>query len=283
MKFILHSICIASLTLTIFSCKNQENKKPHPEAINDTIITKPLTLDERNIPLDSANNCRDLGGIVNLDGKKIKQGLLLRCANLHTLSSNDIAKLNSFNIKTLIDFRIENEIKESPNQVINPNIKVYNLPITDGNIPQKLENNKDISNLGDLLVKANINYATDAKIIEQYRKFFQIIQDENQIPVLFHCTAGKDRTGFASAMILYALNVDEKIIFEDYLASNIYLKEHNNKIIAVLPEVKELLEVDERYLKTGIDLIKKNYGTVEKYLVEVLHVDIEKLKKLYLE
>ena len=108
------------------------------------------------------------------------------------------------------------------------------------------------------------------------------MQDSTRVPLLFHCSAGKDRTGTAAALILYALGVDEAIIMEDYLASNHYLGDKYAKELEQNPGLKPVLTVKREFLQAAIDRIKQDHGSVENFLVKVLHVDIPKFKARYL-
>lgn len=108
------------------------------------------------------------------------------------------------------------------------------------------------------------------------------MHNKENTPLVFHCTAGKDRTGFGAYLFLSALGVDEELIIKDYLASNYYLQGKYGGYIRQYPVLSPLFEVREDYLGTAINQIKDTYGTVEVYLDKVLNVDRKKLKELYL-
>jgi len=105
---------------------------------------------------------------------------------------------------------------------------------------------------------------------------------DGNVPLLFHCTAGKDRTGMSAALILYALGADDKLVMDDYLLSNKYIEAKFAKEIKAYPNLLGLFSVKKEYLQAGLDAIKKNDENVENFLTKKLHVDIKKIRSLYL-
>ena len=132
------------------------------------------------------------------------------------------------------------------------------------------------------MMQMNTLFVTDSTFVDKYRIFFRLLQDEQEVPLLFHCSAGKDRTGMGAALILYALGVDEATIMQDYLASNIYLDNKYAKELERNPEPKSVLTVKREFLQAGIDRIKQDHGSVENFLKNVLKVDLAKFKERYL-
>lgn len=129
----------------------------------------------------------------------------------------------------------------------------------------------------------NVFFVTNDAATIQYQKMFEHLQNpEGNVPLLYHCTAGKDRTGMASALILYALGADDKTVMDDYLLSNKYIEAKFESYIEQYPNLLGLFSVKQEYLQAGLDAINKNYGNVENFLVKKLNVDIEKMHELYL-
>lgn len=129
----------------------------------------------------------------------------------------------------------------------------------------------------------NVYFATSDEGRERYREFFRLLQETDDAAILFHCSAGKDRTGMGAALILYALGVPEQTVMEDYLASNGYLAGKYSRYAERFPQLKGMLEVKPNYLSAGIDSIRTAYGSVETYLREELGADIGKLREFYLD
>jgi protein-tyrosine phosphatase len=112
---------------------------------------------------------------------------------------------------------------------------------------------------------------------------FDMLQNPtNQVPLLYHCTAGKDRTGMASALILYALGMDDTTVMDDYLTSNQYIEAKFEKYVKAAPQLKDMFLVKASFLQSGLDAIKKNYGNVDDFLTKNLGVDAQKFRQLYL-
>ena len=128
----------------------------------------------------------------------------------------------------------------------------------------------------------NILLVTDSACIHQYKEFFKLLQNGDDIPLMFHCSAGKDRTGMGAALVLSALGVDEQTILKDYLLSNTYLANKYAGLKSQYPTISSLFEVKPEFLQAGLDKIKKDHGSVENYLTKVLGVDIQKMREMYL-
>lgn len=238
----------------------------------------------RVLPMEGGFNFRDLGGYKTSSGKSVKWGKVFRSDEMYNLTSSDLNYLNEIPLRTIVDFRSEKEIENAPDKKPNSVINRYELTINPGN-------HSNISNISELnseygeefMKKINCSFVTDSGIIDRYKTFFVLLQDENQIPLLFHCTAGKDRTGMAAALFLASLGVDEDTIFEDYMLSNKYLEDKYQSIVDSLPALKPLFEVRTQYLRAGFEQIRSDHGSIENYLQNMLDVDLEHMKKLYLE
>ncbi len=115
----------------------------------------------------------------------------------------------------------------------------------------------------------------------QYTEFFKILQGGNNAPLLSHCSAGKDRAGFAAALFLSSLGVDRETVIGDYMLSAQYLKGKYDKEIQAHPELEPLLTVKREYIEAALNTIDKEYGGMENYLTNNLGVDLGKMRELY--
>lgn len=242
-----------------------------------------MILAETHLPMDGGYNFRDLGGIKNKDGRFIKWGKIIRSDDLNKLTDTDLAYLSSIPIVNIIDFRSEEEIAAAPDKLPNSVQQDYKFSITPGNLmaAAKLKN-IGVDQVDDLMKELNKLLISDSTSIVQYKKFFELLQNENDTPLIFHCSAGKDRTGMGAALILFALGVDQEVIFNNYLASNYYLADKYSKYINENPNLKSFFEVKREFLQAGIDQMNKEYGSVDNYLTKVLNVDLNKMKEMYL-
>ncbi|GAB6010611.1 tyrosine-protein phosphatase [Viscerimonas tarda] len=239
-------------------------------------------LAERRLPMAGGYNFRDLGGIRNNDGKYIKWGQLFRSDDLYKLSESDLNYLSSNPIVSLVDFRTDEEVKSAPDKVPASVKSSYHLPIDAGSLSMEELAEFSIPQMDSIMMSMNVKLVSDSLCVKQYREFFGILQNEKNIPVMFHCSAGKDRTGMGTALVLFALNVDEKVILEDYLASAMYLGDKYADITNEYPNLKPLYDVKPEFLLAGIEQLKKSYGSPENYLKKVLHVDIDLFRQKYL-
>lgn len=240
-------------------------------------------LAERHLPMKGGYNFRDLGGFRTQDGKYVKWGKVFRSDELHNLTDADLIYLKNIPLISIVDFRSETEIASAPDKNPASVLRNYALSINPGNLTSVDEiANLPEDKLKNIMLDINRMLVTDSVCVDQYRTFFSLLQDEKDTPLMFHCTAGKDRTGMGAALFLYSLGVDEEDILQDYLSSNIYLKEKYADFTTLYPQFKSLMGVSPEYLKAGLDEIKTQYGSIDSYLTKTLNVDLNKMRELYL-
>jgi protein-tyrosine phosphatase len=239
--------------------------------------------------LQSQPNFRDLGGFPTLDGRKIKSGMLFRSGDLHSWTDEELGNLEKLNIGTIIDFRSDRERENRPDSVLSSVKSIMNLVIPDLTREQATEYlaSGNARGLEILLIEVYITMVNDNQ--REYKEFFNILAHTNHLPVLFHCAAGKDRTGLASLFLLTALGVDRELILEDYYSTNIHNREYSNRIIEKIHEMglngelmRPMMEVREEYLNAALNEIDLKYGGLNNFLTETLKADIETLKDRYL-
>ena len=234
-------------------------------------------------------NIRDLGGKITLDGHRIQRGRLLRSANPGLATPTDIAQLQRFNLDVVIDFRSagEKQIAESPfaemfNWVADP-ILVGNLGKS--SVLTALRNGTPADSRAFML-----GFYRDFPIQYQgqYRRFLQLAEQNHNI--LYHCTAGKDRTGFASLLLLSALGLDRSNIVSDYLESNHasatgnrHLEEQVKKFGLSVEVMAPLMLVESAYLDAAQQIIDTDYGGMQHYLEVTLGIDVALIRRNYLE
>lgn len=271
------------LSIAFIQCtRNREMKAENVPVAKEKLMPTSLSSDARRLSLEGAYNTRDLGGIINKEGKRIKKGLLVRSDDFSTLSKKDLDYLSKYPVTTMIDFRSTAEAKNMANKFPSSVKNKVKLPITAGNIAE-IEKAVKNNNSAQLYDKMYTAFVSDKNIQNQYKEFFKIIQNPQKLPAFYNCSTGKDRTGLATALVLYSLNVDPKVIMEDYLASNAYTPIKYKKEIEKSPQTKDMVNVKSNYLEMSIKQIEQKYGTVEKYLTDVLKVDLNKMRDLYLE
>lgn len=241
-------------------------------------------LAERQLPMQGGYNCRDMGGLAAPNGKHTRWGLVIRSDSLSSLTTGDLEYLASIPVATVVDFRSGNEAGKKPDR-LPKGARAVHLPVLPGRFDSTLTREEQIASIGAVkLMEHMVRLLVEVpEIIAGYREFFRLLQDEANLPLLFHCSAGKDRTGHAAALFLFSLGVDTDTVLRDYLASAKYLQEKFAVQMAARPSWAPLFTVKEEYLRVAIQTIEAKSGSVEAYLEEELGVDRAKMRSLYLQ
>lgn len=238
----------------------------------------------RILKVEGGYNFRDLGGLITTEGKTIKKSLLFRTDELSALQPDDLALLAGYDVRTVVDFRTNEEREKSVDRIPVTCKNEVHLDILAANMDTFVaEIQKGTTNFKKILIDFYRELVLGQNAIDQFVKFFEILQNPVDTAVIYHCTAGKDRTGIATALILKALAVDWKEIESDYLLSNEFLKNKYASYLAQNPKYADLFLVQSDYLKSAMDAIHEKYGSVEHYLTTVLKVDIDLMKDIYTE
>jgi protein-tyrosine phosphatase len=241
---------------------------------------------QRHIPLKGASNFRDLGGYVGQAGRHVKWRTLFRSDHLANLESEDLAQLHNLGLKRAFDFR---GVQESQAQAYEwPHIKRHSLSI-EPTVVQRLQaqhlTGKPLT-AADALDAMQTTYRDFVKSdSHRFAQLFEHMLDHSE-PLLFHCTAGKDRTGLAAALILSALGVSQEDIWQDYLLTNQLYKRNSTGATTLSPDVMKIVwEVQESFLKAALDEIQSRHQGIQNYLSSQLGLTPaaqSKLQSLYL-
>lgn len=218
------------------------------------------------LPLSGAKNVRDLGGYP-IPGGKTKSRRFLRSDGLHHMTASDIRTLRNYGVTRIIDLRTEMESGKSPDPVIE-GVVYGSYPLIDGVQSQNL--------MGDL----------PASLLEMYKSLLDksqpmlaaVLRDmarhQNET-ILFHCTAGKDRTGVLAMLLLQLAGVSAENIIADYACTEIYMKEIFDKQKEQLRRMLgtevpgNLLESPAHVMKETLDYLCDVYGGAEAYMAEI--------------
>ncbi len=259
----------------------------------------------QSLGISSIPNLRDMGGYKTANGATVASGLVYRSNQLYNIGEGDMLLLAELNLKNDFDLRTASERNAKPDE----------LPVGVNNIWLDVMADYPAAgpaNLMELLsdpIKANAELG-DGKIEEMfkaayrqfitlpsaqaaYRDLFLALSDKNQLPALFHCTTGKDRTGWAAASLLTLLGVPKEVVMEDYMRSNEYILPMYEKLIEQFiaaggdPSIPEAsLGVKEEYLNAAFDEVKVKYGSIENYFSQGLGISVVQqaaIKNLYLQ
>jgi len=241
----------------------------------------------RHLPLTGASNFRDLGGYVGQEGRPVKWRIIFRSDHLANLSAEDLQQIQSIGIKRSFDFR---GVQESQAQAYDwPDIQRHSLSI-EPTVVQRLQaqhlTGKPLT-AADALDAMQTTYRDFVRVDSgRFAQLFEHLLDQPE-PLLFHCTAGKDRTGLAAALVLYALGVSEADIWRDYLLTNQLYKRNSIGATSLAPDVLKIVwEVQESFLQASLEEIHARYGSVQNYLNQELNLTpaaLLRLQSLYLD
>jgi len=252
--------------------------------------------EHRLLPMDGSHNTRELGGYKTTEGKSVKWGMLFRSDKLSDISETDQKYLQALGIEKIVDFRSEEEKTEDPD-VIPAGISYVEMPISvDGAMRSKIEavlKGETDKEVESFLIDANREFVTNYTGV--YENFLRGLIDEDA-PTLFHCTAGKDRAGFAAAITLIALGVSKADVINDYMKTNAFTQERIEEILgqiklmslyqADVEILRPLLGVEQIYIETAFKAAEEKYGSLENFIrvgLNISDADIKKLRNKFLE
>ena len=241
----------------------------------------------RSLNLTGATNFRDLGGYVGQDGLSVRWRRLFRSDHLATLTPTDLAQLADLGLTRVCDFR--GKAERVPLACILPDVAVHSLAIE----PTVVQRMKEMLDAGQLLTAPDtvllMQQTYRAFVVDNSPRFAALFAHllESDSPLVFHCTAGKDRTGFAAALILLSLGVPQAVVMQDYLLTNQLFRMPRPNSELASQEVQDVLwRVQEDFLTAAFAAVEKDYGDVTNYLQQALGVggrEQERLVSLYLE
>lgn len=250
--------------------------------------------DTRMIPMEGSRNFRDVGGYRTSDGRKVRWNALYRSGSLGNLHKDGMARLHNMNIRAIIDLRMTTERKRDQSNWLSIAgmgywTRDYQLGGDEASLAQMF---RDPSKLTADSMRAMMTqgYRTMPKeLAPQYRELFARLIAPEKGAVVLNCTAGKDRTGIGTALVLTALGVPYETVREDYLLSNTGLNMDSvqgavSPLLSALPAevLQPLVGVEGPYLDAAFAQMKADYGSIEAYLEKELGVgptEIETLKR----
>ena len=251
----------------------------------------------RLIQFDGIENARELGGIPVGDGRRVKAGCLIRTGMLASVSARDEERLREeFHVTDIVDLRTDVEISQHPDQTP-AGMNYHWHPIFHGKvlgISREEEEAEDPVEKRLIYVRSLEGKAHDSMLrlypmmvsdpycVEQLAGFFRLLLAHEEGAFLWHCTAGKDRTGVTAALLLYALGASQETIYEDYLATNEALKGRHQRITREIldrtgdemlaNQAVVLDSVHRDYLTAVFDTIDEKYGGMDNFLTGQLAV-----------
>lgn len=223
-----------------------------------------LSREERYITLSGMPNTRDLGGYETQGSAYTRQGCFIRASSMAGASEDDIDLLRKKEVEVIIDLRSPNERVHQVSKALELEcFTCYEVPLLQDKfvhtLPEEVKNFKNLSGFYIYLIEANK---------ENIKTVFDIFVKHSYQTILFHCSAGKDRTGIISALLLDLAGCYDYDIISDYSQSY----ENNEKMMKQLEQVmdledKQFLSSNPRYIMAFLDYLRENYGSAKGYLL----------------
>ncbi|MBR0849773.1 tyrosine-protein phosphatase [Bradyrhizobium diazoefficiens] len=240
----------------------------------------------RHLSLQGASNFRDLGGYPTADGRMTRWRHIFRSNHLGQLTAADVETVRALGVRSAFDFR---GVEERASGVcVVDEINVHSLPI-EPTVVAALRAELVAGRLTapvalDIMRESYRNYVRHNT--HSFRTLFGHLL-EDHAPLVIHCTAGKDRTGFASALILHALGVPDEVISEDYLLTNQFYRRDPSAATDLPEDVRNAIgSVETSYLGAAYEAVGREYGDLETYLRDGLRLGTAErtaLKARYLQ
>jgi protein-tyrosine phosphatase len=256
---------------------------------------------DRLVPLDGALNFRDLGGYSASEGRSVRWGLVYRSDALHQLSDADLETIRAIALRAVYDLRKTHERDRQPT-VIPADHGHRAVHLVVGDDPAELVNQPDAI---EQLLSGELGELDDAYMANLYREMIDEgaaafgrllthLTDDDGLPAVFHCAAGKDRTGIAAALLLTVLGVDRETVLDDYELSNVYRANKRIEVLRPLFEergvdietVRAFLSARRPVLEATLAHVDEAYGSVEGYLTTAAGMSpatLERLREILLE
>lgn len=269
---------------------------PAPALVVPAMLPAQQRGDHRLLNFEGIANFRDLGGYPTADGQQVRWGVLYRAATLAESSRADLVGLQQLKLATLIDFRSHAEKEEEPNQLPDPiGFKVVEIPTLDdgnkamvGEIMARIESGDfDGFDPNALMLEGNRQFAST--FTPQFKQFMQTVLAADGAPIVWHCSAGKDRTGFAAAILLRVLGVPQEVVMQDYMASQQHALDARRTQLMLLrlfkgkqaaDKLTVLMGVEEAWLNAAFDQIDSTWGSFDNYVREGLGLSAADIAQL---
>ena len=252
----------------------------------------------RVVALDGGINFRDLGGYQSRDGRHVKWGRLFRCGHLADLSDGDLSALQLMGVSKVHDFRRREEQARTPSRDIAADT-IADYQVSIGSMSRFW----DVLSAGKLTALSSHELVVNSyrecceEIVPAYKRFMRAILDNARSASMFHCAAGKDRTGIAAALILTTLDVPRETIIEDYLLTLDHFD--SEKLLLIVEQHLRDADVDHWQrdwlvpycsvhrdnIESFLKALDQRYGSVENYLHRALGfspADCELMRRLLL-
>jgi protein-tyrosine phosphatase len=243
-----------------------------------------LVAAERRIPFEAVTNFRDLGGYPTRSGHRVRWGRLFRSDALHGMTEGDLAMYNELGLRAVYDLRGDVEIAERPNPMPSRRLPIV-TSAADADTSVAFEGT---TNADGERVLANVYVAIIEHAATQIGELFSALAEPDGLPAVFHCHAGKDRTGLVAALLLEVLGVERESILDDYELTGRYrLRAQQDESFermlnaGLAPEAAAGVLTAPRWaMAAALDHLDREYRTAESYLTGPAAMTMPALQRL---
>lgn len=249
---------------------------------------------ERFLRFKGVRNFRDLGGYRTESNQTVRWGVLYRSGNLSHATDVDFDYLSSLKIKTVFDLRSTYESQAAPSKLPKTlGINVVELQMLNAKMMQLYETGQRMRtgelldiDAEELIIEMFRSYVAD--FAPQCGKLLQMLSDPRNVPALWHCSMGKDRTGFISAIVLRTLGIPIQTVVNDYLLSNQDITDADQKAMeSTLGSAigRALLETRQGHLEATFEVINQEYGSIDEFISRGMGVEASirnKIRSMFL-
>jgi protein-tyrosine phosphatase len=254
----------------------------------------------RHVALDGAVNVRDIGGYRSAHGPEVMRGRLFRGDSLGQLTAADLERLDRLGLRTVIDFRTAGEILLGGDDRLPYAVEFAHLPVGGGDLGAIYElitsgdHERQRRELGDgraatFMAEMNRGFVSDSRQREAFGTAMRLLCSPGRLPLLYHCSSGKDRSGWMTAIVLTALGVPRELVLRDYLLSNDFHRTGYQRlrfdlvktgIVADLELLRPVLDQSPTYLGAAFEQADRQYGSFGRFLTHGLGVSEAMLAEL---
>ena len=247
---------------------------------------------DRIIGIPGAVNLRDFGGYPGHQQHSIRRGKLFRSGAMDRLGEDGIAQFNALGIQTICDLRRPEERVQEPTPD-GIRAKRVEIPMDPGSAiaMRAALADQDLDAQARIDFMVAINHELAASHQDDYARLFEALLQTEEGGFLVHCAAGKDRTGFAAALILHALGVEASAILSDYLFTNLALdleghvlprmrRYYGDRPLPDLEAIMAIAGVRPEYLQAAYNAIAADFTSIERYLEDALGIDQDRRHRL---
>lgn len=224
--------------------------------------------DQRQLALEGAFNVRDLGYVTTADGYQIRNGKLFRADALHKLTATDLELLGGIGIAAVVDLRSEHEIENTgPARLTEQGARHIHMPIMGGD-PARPDLQNMPESLGHLYTLMAKNSA------DRFVNTVETLATIENMPAVFHCAAGKDRTGITATLIYSILGVDRETIIADYVLTDANMMRMRAQLMESRPEAaaqagkypESYLRAEDATIRTFLGELDEEFGSPVEWL-----------------